>query len=379
LKIGFDAKWFFDGHPSGKRITENIVAAFTELNLDHEVVLFFDKRYKHCSLPNPKSNIRYVYMWAGNNLLSNLFILPFYAKKERIDVLFSNNFSPIYGRFLRVTWILDVIFKSHPEYFTLKERMYFSFIRPLALAADHLCTISNSEKLRMLKYGFSSTAENIDVIYLGIENKFKPKENHDATYLDMVIKKYGLPERFLLYVGRLNQRKNLDSLLRAYAYLENSPELIPLVLAGSPDWKMFDINKYLEEMNIQQKVILTGFVDDDHLPALYALATVFCYVSFEEGFGLPPLESMASGIPVIASNTSSLPEICGDAAIYIDPHDVHAIARSIKEYLMNRNLCKEMRERGLLQASKFKWEYSALKISEVAINLFKKKLQSSEC
>ncbi|MCX6121345.1 MAG: glycosyltransferase family 1 protein [Ignavibacteriales bacterium] len=372
--IGFDAKWFFDGHPSGKRITQNIVAAFAELNLIHEVVIFLDKKYQRCSIRNPKPNIRYVYIWAGNNLLSNLFILPFHAKKERIDVLFSNNFSPISGRYMRVTWILDVIFKSHPNYFTLKERFYFSFIKPLALAADHLCTISFSEKKRMLKYGFSSTSDNIDVIYLGIENKFKSKENHDRAYLEFVKKEYGLPERFLLYVGRLNQRKNLDSLLKAYAFLENSPELIPLVLAGSPDWKMFDINKILEELNIKNKVILTGFVDDEYLPAIYALATVFCYVSYEEGFGLPPLESMASGIPVIASNSSSLPEICGDAAIYVDPHDVKDIARGIKEYLTNQNLCDEMKKRGLFQASKYKWEYSALKIIELANSIFKKKL-----
>lgn len=368
MKIGIDAKWYFDGHPSGKRIYQNIVFALSQMNLKHEIVLFLDKTFEQFDFPYRNNNIRCIYIWSQNNLLSNLFVLPFYARKEKLDVLITNNFSPFVGKYKRVTWILDVIFKSHPEYFTLKERIYFSLIKPLSLIADHLCTISYSEKGRMLKYGFSSKENKITVIHLGIESKFKSKNKHELSYLNLVKEKYNLPDKYLLYVGRLNQRKNLNNLLEAYSILKKASFSIPLVLGGTQDWKMFDIKKYATDLQIENDIIFTGFVSDEDLPGLYALATVFCYVSFEEGFGLPPLESMAAGVPVVVSNSSSLPEVCGSAGIYCNPLDPNDIADKIKMLLNDKDLYESKKKLGIEQAAKFSWKLSAeslLKMSEI--------------
>ena len=367
MRIGLDVKWYFDGHPSGKRISQNIVLALLKMNLKDEIILFLDKKFKEYELPLRNQNIKCVYIWANNNLLSNLIVIPFYSWKEKIDVLISNNFSPISGKYKRITLILDVIFKSHPEYFTLKERIYFAFIKPLALLADHICTISFSEKNRMLKYGFSSDENKITVIHLGIESKFKLKNKHDLSYLDFVKEKYKLPDKYLLYVGRLNQRKNLNNLLKAYSILKKELCSIPLVLGGTPDWKMFDIKRYAADLQIDKDIIFTGFVSDKDLPGLYALASIFCYVSYEEGFGLPPLESMASGVPVVVSNTSSLPEVCGEAGVYCNPFDPNDIANKIKMLLEDKDLFESKKKLGLEQAIKFDWKDSAenlLKISE---------------
>lgn len=367
MRIGIDAKWYFNGHPSGKRITENLVSVLLKSNLKHEIILYLDCRYKNVQIQNNNPKIQFVYIWSGNNLLSNIFVLPFYAYRNRVDILISFNFSPLAGTYKRITWILDAIFKSHPEYFTFKERLYFSWIKPLALMADHICTISFSEKKRMLQYGFSTLDKKIDVIHLGIEEKFKVKKKHNLDYLIKVQNKYHLPERFLLYVGRLNQRKNLHNLLRAFALLPSKD--IPLVLAGSPDWKMFDIKNTLAELNLTGHVICTGFVEDDDLPALYSLATLFCYVSYEEGFGLPPLESMASGVPVVVSNTSSLPEVCGDAAEYVNPYEPADIARGITKLITDESRYRYLVEIGLRRTLEFQWENTTKELINLAVRV----------
>jgi glycosyltransferase involved in cell wall biosynthesis len=144
-------------------------------------------------------------VWAENNLLSNMFILPHYGNKLKLDALVFQNHPCYFSRFKRIAYIHDVLFLSFPEYYSVIERLYFAPLKFLARHSHFICTISNEEKNRLLKYGFS-TDDNIDFIHHGVDNIFKPCEQYDPAYLNIIRSKYNLPEKFILFVGRLNIR-----------------------------------------------------------------------------------------------------------------------------------------------------------------------------
>ena len=364
MRIGFDGKWFFDGPPSNRRVTRNFIFAFSRLSLDEIIYVFLDKKHKHDIFPFASKNIVPVYVWAGINLLSNTLLLPIYCRALHLDAIISQNFSPLWSAAKRVTYIHDTIFASHPHYFSIPERLYFLPMKTLARKSDTICTISNSEKNRMTKLGFTTRGTDIEVVYHGIESNFKPLEDQSELRVQEVRTKYGLPSNFLLYVGRLNQRKNLDNLLRAYALIRNST--LPMILVGRPDWKMFDIERLVQELQLADSVRILGNVGDSDLPIIYALARVFCFVSVEEGFGLPPLEAMACGTPVVVSNSSSLPEVCGEFALYVDPLSPEDIARVVERLINDMTLYARLREGGIKHAREFTWDRAAEKLMQVA-------------
>ncbi len=378
MRIGFDAKWFFTGNPSGRVIVRNLLQRLLDNNQykEHEFYIFLDKADKDKDFPYAGPNVHLVYVWAKINLLSNFFFVPLEARSLGLDVFLFQYFAPITGKYKKITFINDIIFKDHPGYFTLTERLYFLPMGFLARRAHRLITISHSEKERLIYYKFfrrisrrirqqnscSTASGQIEVIHLGVDNCYKPKEEHPQSLLEETREKYHLPGKFLLYLGRLNERKNLANLVKALPYLEDKN--IQLVLAGTYDWKMYDLPALTKALGIQDRVIFTGYIEDQYLPPLYALATVFCYVSFDEGFGLPPVEAMASGVPVVAANTGSLPEICEQAALYAAPGDPQEIAAQIDRLLSDPAVYEEKRALGLQRATTFTWEKAACQVIE---------------
>ncbi len=363
MKIGLDAKWLFSGNPSGKVVVTNLLKYLIEINELHQLYIFLKKGEENLSFPFPKRNVKLIYVWGKNNQLSNLFVLPKHIRRLKLDVFLSFYFSPLFINCKKVVFVFDAIFKSNPEYFTRKELFYFSTIKPLAQKSDLILTISESEKKRLIRYGIG-TQKNVDVIYMGVEPKFRPIEKHNIDEVTRVKLKYNLPDNFLLYVGRLNVRKNIPNLLKAISILKN--DSIKMVLVGKFDWKNFNLPEILKELEIVDKVILSGFVDEGDLPILYSLAKLFCFVSYDEGFGLPPLESMASGIPVIVASSGSLPEVCGDAGVYCDPDNPNDIAEKIKTLLSDPILYNEKKQKGLDISQNFNWKSSSQKL----LNLF---------
>jgi glycosyltransferase involved in cell wall biosynthesis len=368
MKLGIDAKWFFDGPPSGRVVIENLVKNIIMINnhnrLHCQLHLFFKECDKRKTFPYYDKSIHCHYIRGKNNFISNVLFLPLYCIGLKLDVVICQNFSPFCSSFKRISYIHDIIYVSHPEFFTITERLYFFPIKFLARRAHRICTISESEKRRLINSKFG-TDEKIDVIHHGITDEFKPKEQHSDELLKAVILKYNLPEKFILYVGRLNLRKNILNLVKSIPLLEDRK--IPLFLAGQYDWKTFNADDLACRLGIKNRIILTGFVENEYLPVLYALSTIFCFVSYEEGFGLPVLEAMATGVPVVVSNSSSIPEVCGDAGNYVDPHDPQSIATTIDSLLNNEELYAKKRTLGLKRASFFKWRHSAEKIIQSAL------------
>jgi len=182
--------------------------------------------------------------------------------------------------------------------------------------------------------------------------------------LAAIRQKYALPERYLLYLGGFDQRKNVYTVLRAFALLSNKQRQAKLVIAGKlpgRDSPLFPDPRHLvRELELEESVIFTGWVAEEDKPALLSGAAAFVFPSLYEGFGLPALEAMACGIPVVASNRSSLPEVVGEGGILVEPTDVEALAEAMEVLLADDALRAELRQRALAQAAKFSWKQTAL-------------------
>lgn len=364
MKIGIDAKWFYEGPPSGRNVVRNLVEQIIRLHPEHELFVFLDKRIQERPFPFLTRNVSLVYVWGNNNLISNMFVVPKVVADLKLDCMIYQNFVPVYSKAKSIAFIYDVIFLSHPQYFTLKERVYLQPMKLLSRFAAKICTISHSEKKRIM-FQCNAGDDRIDVIHIGVSPDFKLKSHHSPDALRAVRQRYNLPDTFLLYVGRLNERKNIFNVLKALPLLRDKN--IPLVLVGAYDWKMFDVDAALRELGVTHRVQLAGFVADEDLPLLYSLATIFLFVSFEEGFGLPPLEAMAAGVPVVVSDRSSLPEVCGAAGNYADPDSPQSIASAIDKLIAEPVLYHDKIALGLQQAKQFTWEKAAAELVRSAV------------
>ncbi len=356
MKIGIDAKWYFEGPPSGKRVIRGLVDSMLAIDDSNEYYIFLNCKHKTSAFALPRKNVNICYVWAGNNLLSNVFILPLYSHRYQLDVILYQNFVSPFGHGKAVAYVHDVLFLSNPEYYTIYERIYLSPLKFLSRKADAIMTVSEEEKKRLLQFKLSDDPAKIVVAYHGVDKGFVPREMLPSELVLQVVNRFDLPDKFILFVGRLNLRKNVDNLLRAIPLLQNKE--IPLVIVGADDWKKSNHLDVIKELGIGRRVHFTGAVFKE-LSVIYSCATVFCFPSYAESFGLPPLEAMACGIPVVVSRTTSLPEVCGEAGNYISPDRPEEIASAVDSLLSNEQLYKEKKQLGLRQAKKFTWDRAA--------------------
>lgn len=227
--------------------------------------------------------------------------------------------------------------------------------------ADKIIADSKNTKKDLINY-FNVPEEKIRVILLAADEKFKPLNKEG---IKEVKQNYNLNFSFILYVGTLEPRKNIPSLIKAFYKLKRKNINYKLVITGKKGRKYKEIFETIDKLNLQKDVIFTGYVSDEDLPALYKAADLFVYPSLYEGFGLPPLEAMACGTPVITSNTSSLPEVVGDAGIMVNPYDVDGLADAMYEVLTNDELREDMIKKGLERAKMFSWEKCAKETLDV--------------
>jgi glycosyltransferase involved in cell wall biosynthesis len=226
--------------------------------------------------------------------------------------------------------------------------------------ADHVIAVSEATRQDLIKL-YQTPPEKISVLYHGVTPNFEPVT--DPAKLAAVRQKYGLGERpFVLSVGTIQPRKNYQRLIQALAKL-NSP--VALVIIGSKGWKYEDIFNEVARLDLAERVHFLGFVADADLAALYSAATLFVYPSLYEGFGLPVLEAMACGTPVVASNQSALPEVVGEAGLLVNPRDVEAMAAAIARLLTEPDLHRCLAEAGRARAANFTWANMALKLLDL--------------
>lgn len=255
-----------------------------------------------------------------------------------------------------VLTVHDLIFHHLPEHHKPLNRWYLTWTLPLyCRRADHVIAVSEATRQDLLTI-YRLPPEKVSVVYEAPAPHFHPAL---AAEQDRVRSAYGLPDRYLLYVGTIEPRKNLTRLLAAWATLYHAGEAPPLVIVGKRGWLSDGFFAALEASPARDGVIMTGYVDDADLPALYSAAVAFVFPSLYEGFGLPPLEAMACGTPVACAASPPLPEIVGDAALTFNPTDVAAMADALCRIVADADLREELREHGLTRAATFSWDRAA--------------------
>jgi glycosyltransferase involved in cell wall biosynthesis len=290
-------------------------------------------------------------------------VLPVLAVRDGVELLHCPlNVRPVLSRAPVVLTIHDLTFVRFPDRFhPLKQRYLANLTRFSARRARRILADSAATK-RDVEETFGIPAARVDVVYPGVDEDFRPYDPADATdraALDDFRKAHALPARYVFYQGTLEPRKNVDRLVEAYARAVRRGLPHALVLAGGRGWGYDAIFAAVERLGLQDRVIFPGYVQRREQPLWYNAADVFVYPSQYEGFGLPALEAMACGVPVITSNTSSLPEVVGDTGITVDPTDVEALAEAMLSVLTDSGRAAEMRIAGRRRAGAFTWQGAA--------------------
>jgi glycosyltransferase involved in cell wall biosynthesis len=261
-----------------------------------------------------------------------------------------------------VITIHDLSFIRFPALFRPANRLYLNALtRISARSARRLIAVSKHTAAEITRL-LGTSPERVDVVYHGVDPAFRPLPPDEV---EAFRRRRGLPERFVLFLGTLEPRKNLVRLVEAFARIQVEHAGLRLVLAGGRGWLYDELFARVEELGLAQEVVFPGYVANDDLPLWYNAATVLAYPALYEGFGLPVLEALASGTPVLSSNASSLPEAGGNAAVMVDPYDVDALAKQMDRLLNDRDRRLQLRERGLAHASQFTWAQAAQETAQV--------------
>jgi glycosyltransferase involved in cell wall biosynthesis len=291
-------------------------------------------------------------------------VQPFALRKERVDLLHALAFvAPLLSPCPSVVTIYDLSFLLYPESFKRSKRFYLDlFTRISAKRARRIIAISQSTKRDVVRL-LGVLPEKVEVVYCGIDEAFRPLAEDQVVAFRS---KRGLPERFILFVGTIEPRKNVTRLIEAFAHLQTCKLAhLKLVIGGAKGWFYEDVFARVEELGLMGKVMFPGYIPASELPLWYNTAELSVYPSLYEGFGLPPLEAMACGTPVVTANTSSLPEVVSQAGLTVDPLDVEGLAEAMRRVLGNEALRQDMRERGLQRAQGFSWTKTAQETVQV--------------
>lgn len=261
-----------------------------------------------------------------------------------------------------VLTVHDLIFQLLPEHHKWLNRWYLRWTLPLyCRRASHIIAVSEATRNDLIT-AYDLPPEKVSVIYEAAAAHFQPEAE---ARMAQVRAKYHLPPHYLLTVGTIEPRKNLTRVLEAWAPLYLRKEVPPLVIVGKRGWLYDEFFTALAASPARDGVIFPGYVDDADLPAVYTAATALVFASLYEGFGLPPLEAMASGTPVVCANTSSLPEVVGEAALMFDPYDVEALGETLYRVVHDGNVQEALITQGLERASHFSWAQTARETLDV--------------
>ena len=297
-------------------------------------------------------------------------MLPIYSRMDRLDLFHYTDhaLSMFQSTQQVIITVHDIAYIRFPDLMNKSRQIYKrSILRESIKRARVIVADSYSTQRDIVEF-FEISKEKIRVVHLGVESRFHPISNVEEYRL-----KNKLPSKMILNVGTLEPRKNLNTLISAFKKLkEKGLEDCKLVIAGDKGWLYKQIFKKIEDNDLENEVLFLGIIRDEDMPMLYNCAEMFIYPSLYEGFGLPPLEAMACGIPIITSNTSSLPEVVGNAGIMVDPVDVNSLSEAMYNVLGDKELRRQMSKDGLKRAKLFSWDETAKKIIGIYDELYQR-------
>jgi glycosyltransferase involved in cell wall biosynthesis len=372
MRIGVDAHAVERDGSGNCTYIRNLLKALCKIDNQNEYVLYVtDIRHPFYQDFLPFEHVKIKPIPVKNPFIRIPFCLAWETLKDSLDILHVQYIAPPLHRGKLVAIIHDLGFLYYPEFFS-KFEVFRSkiLIRSTAKRSDKIITGSDFSKNDIVQsYGINP--HKIEVVPLGVSPAFKPES--DATKIQKISEKYRIQKPYILCVGRLNPRKNLTTLVEAFAILKREKS-IPhkLIITGKEDFGTQKIIRSIKKTDYFRDVLFTGYVDDQDLNSLYNGADVFLYLSLFEGIGLPVLEAMSCGVPVIVSNSSSLIEIAGGAGVLVNPLDPREIGNAIFRIISNQDLRKEYAARGISRVKKYSW----LSTAQQTLTVYKSIIQS---
>lgn len=374
MRIAINTLPLLDGKAGAERYTKNLITQIAKYDTENEYFLLLsglnkpyyeveDKQF-HNIVFNLNPRIKTA------RILREQLYLPRVLKHLSVDLLFSPcNIGPKLTAVPLVITLFDLHWLFFPELFNPLKLFYLKRALKWSVhKAQAVITISQNSKNDILRI-YKIPQEKVKVTYVGLDPIFK-REGADKNFA-FLKNKYGIIDKYFLYVGQFHKRKNLMGLLKAFLDLKTERRIDhQLVLVGGDGDGSSEVKEFLNKMDLKD-VLVTGCIPDQEVSQLYNSAECLIYPSFYEGFGMPVIEAMACGCPVVTSRTSSLPEVAGDAAILVDPYRVEDIVRGILDVINKPELRQQMIRKGFKQAQKFSWEKTARETVMVFENVFR--------
>jgi glycosyltransferase involved in cell wall biosynthesis len=368
MRIGIDARLVYYRQAGIGQYILRLTEALAGMDQENEFVLLQSRKHKQTIVD--QLNFKRVSLWTPSHHRLEQWTLPLEIYPWGLNLLHSPDFIPPFRRNCKsVITVHDLAFLFYPNLLTQESARYYGQIDQAVRNTDHIIAVSKSTK-RDIIHRLGVPEDKITVIYEAAHPIYRPLDEerllhqrcpeHSRRAVEGVKEKYHLPDDFILFVSTIEPRKNVPALLRAYRQLlDGYKRSEVLVLAGERGWLFEEVFALVEELGLESKTLFLGRVPIEDLLYLYNAAQLLVHPTVYEGFGLPPLEAMACGTPVVVSNVSSLPEIVGDAALLVDPENVSELTVAIWRLLTDEDLRADMSEKGLRRAAHFSWEKAA--------------------
>lgn len=380
MRIGIEAQRLFRPHKHGMdRVVLELILNLQVIDKENDYFIFV-KPDQDKSVIEPTANFKIVEIPGGSYPWWEQFKLPKVAKTYNCDLLHcTSNTAPYSIKTPLITTLHDIIYMegSIIKLLLNKASLYQKFgnlyrriiVAKVVKNSSRIITVSNFEKQNISDF-FKLKNKHIQTVHNGVNENFTTKM--DANQLDKVKIAYKLPEDYILHIANKDPRKNTRGVLIAFNdFLKKATVSYQLVLLGYKEADLKIILNEIDATHLRQHIILTGYVSDEDLPAIYYLSKLFLFPSLREGFGIPIIEAMACGVPVITSNTSSMPEVADDAAHIIDPNKPKEICNGMIKITSDAKYRNELIQKGLLQSKKFSWNRMAFQVLEQYKQLYK--------
>ncbi len=381
MKIGIEGQRLYRKRKHGMdMVALELIKELQKLDRENEYVVFI-KSDKDNKIFEKTDNFKFVEFGGGPYPAWEQFALPKAAREEGCDILHcTSNTAPLNPGIPLVVTLHDIIylesislFKKGGTWYQKFGNMYRRYVVPRVVKkSDKIITVSEFEKKRIKEFfGFPDEDNRLVAIYNGVSEHFRKID--DEKELQRVKQLYHLPDRFLFFLGNTDPKKNTEGVLKAFSdYLKKTSDDMSLVMLDYEYNALEELLIDIGDKKLIDKIILTGYVINTDLPAIYNLCNVFLYPSLRESFGIPILEAMRCGAPVITSNTSSMPEVSGSAAYIVDPFKPEEIAAGIEKILSDEAYRKDIIEKGFRQSAKFSWKNMAKQVLELYETVFNK-------